>query len=256
LKIISLFSIKGGVGKTAAAVNLAYFSALRGYQTLLVDLDAQGSAEYYFRVSPSRKARGKSLLKGKKFLAALIRESDFAWLDILPAAQGLRNIDRRLDRESRKRKRLTSVLKSFDDSYDHIIVDCPPHFGLLSENVFNFSDTLLVPVIPTVLSTRTLDQLYGFFEKQGYESNKILPFFSMVDMRKRLHREMIESVNRKENFLNTMIPDSSEVERMGVTRMPLLAYNERSKAGVAFTNLGLELEERDCLGWKSNENSW
>ena len=244
------------MGKTAAAVNLAYYSASHGYQTLLVDLDAQGSAEFYFRVRPSGKARSKSLLEGEESVAALIRESDFAWLDILPAMQGLRNIDLRLDKESRKRERLTSVFQSFDDSYDHIIVDCPPHFGLLSENVFNFSDTLLVPVIPSVLSARTLEQLYTFFEQRGYATEKITPFFSMVDMRKRLHLETIRSIDRKENFLNTVIPYSSEVERMGLARKPLLVYNARSRAGVAFINLGLELEELGCLGWKSNGNFW
>lgn len=248
MKVVSLFSIKGGVGKTAAAVNLAYFTALRGHRTLLVDLDAQSSAGYYFRVRPSRKARGKSLLEGKRSVAALIRESDFAGLDILPAALGLRNIDRRLDKENRKRQRLTPVFESLGNSYDRIIVDCPPHFGLLSENVFNFSDTLLVPVIPSVLSARTLEQLCDFFEQRGYPTEKIMPFFSMVNLRKRLHRETIHSTDRKkQNYLVTTIPDSSEVERMGLERKPLLAYNARSKAGRAFTDLGLELETRECL---------
>jgi chromosome partitioning protein len=248
LKIVSLFSIKGGVGKTAAAVNLAYFAAKRGHRTLLVDLDPQSSSGYYFRVRPSPEARGKSFLKGEKTVAALIRESDFDGLDILPAPLGLRNIDCYLAGEDRKRKRLTPVFESFEDSYDRVIVDCPPHFGLLSENVFHFSHTLLVPVVPSVLSMRTWKQLRDFFMQRGYAVQKLCAFFSIVDMRKRLHWETIQSVDRnKSAFLNTEIPSASEVERMGLERKPLLAYNARSKAGMAFIHLGHELEVRGCL---------
>lgn len=248
MKVLSLFSTKGGVGKTAAAVNLAYFAAQRGRRTLLLDLDAQGAAGFYFRVRPSGKARGKSLLGGRKSVANLIRESDFKGLDILPAAPGLRNIDRRLDRECRKRHRLTPVFESLNDLYDSIVVDCPPQLGLLSENIINLSDTLLVPVIPSILSARTLEQTYDFFKRKEYPARKILPFFSMVNASKRLHRDTMDSIDRKNmNFLVTTIPNSTEVERMGLARKPLVAYNPRSKAGMAFTALGMELEMRGCL---------
>ncbi|MBN2241640.1 MAG: ParA family protein [Acidobacteria bacterium] len=248
MKIVSLFSVKGGVGKTAAAVNLAFFASRRGHRTLLVDLDPQSSAGYYFRVRPSPEARGKSLLKGEKTVADLIRESDFDGLDILPAPLGLRNIDRHLAGEDRKRQRLMPVFESFKDAYDRVIVDCPPHFGLLSENVFHFSHTLLVPVVPSVLSMRTLRQLHDFFMQREYAAQKIRAFFSMVDMRKRLHWETVQSADRKKYaFLDTSIPNASEVERMGLERKPLLAYNARSKAGMAFIHLGHELEVRGCL---------
>jgi chromosome partitioning protein len=248
LKVVSLFSVKGGVGKTAAAVNLAYYAAKRGHKTLLVDLDAQGSAEFYFRVRLSQKARGRFLLEGRKSVAALIRESDFSGLDVLPSTLGMRNMDRHLDQESGKKHRLNTVFESLGDSYDRIVVDCPPHFGLLSENIFNFSDTLLVPIVPSILSAMTLEQLFDFFKQRGYITKKILAFFSIVDMRKRLHIETIHSLDRKKkNFLTTMIPNASEVERMGLERKPLLAYNARSKAGMAFIRLGHELEVRGCL---------
>jgi chromosome partitioning protein len=192
--------------------------------------------------------RGRSLLEGWKSVAALIRESDFDGLDVLPSTLGMRNMDRHLDRESGKKHRLNTVFESLGDSYDRIVVDCPPYFGLLSENIFNFSHTLLVPVVPSILSAMTLEQLYDFFKQKGYITEKIFAFFSMVDMRKRLHIETIHSLKRKtKNFLATTIPNASEVERMGLERKPLLAYNSRSKAGIAFIHLGHELEVRGCL---------
>ncbi len=248
MKIVSLFSIKGGVGKTAAAVNIAYYAAMRGQRNLLIDLDAQGSAGFYFRVRPSQKAKGRSLLQSQKSIFNLIRESDFDGLDILPASLGIRNIDRHLDKEPHKRKRLNSVFGILGIHYDRIIVDCPPHFGLLSENVFHFSDTILVPVIPSILSERTLRQLYDFFERHNYNKGKIFAFFSMVNISKSLHRQTLESADRERiHFLSTMIPNASEVERMGLTRQPLLAYDTHSKGGKAFSELGMELESLGCL---------
>jgi chromosome partitioning protein len=85
-------------------------------------------------------------------------------------------------------------------------------------------------------------------KRKEYPARKILPFFSMVNASKRLHRETMDSIGRKEgNFLVTTVPNSTEVEHMGLARKPLIAYNPSSKAGMAFTALGMELEIRGCL---------
>jgi len=97
MKIIALYSMKGGVGKTAAAVNLAYCAALDGKSTLLVDIDPQASASYYFRVKPGKKHNVGSLVKGGKKLDKNIRETDFENLDLLPAHLSYRNLDLVLD---------------------------------------------------------------------------------------------------------------------------------------------------------------
>lgn len=249
LKTLAFYSIKGGVGKTTMAVNTAHHAAVTGHKkTLLIDLDPQGSAGFYFRVKPGRRAKGKDLLRGDTKLHRLIRESDYPLLDIIPAARGLRNLDRYLYDEARRKKKFEEVLEMFDNEYQRIIIDCPSQFGLTSENIFRAADTILVPVIPSVLSRRTLDQLLDFFYARGYRKEKVLAFFSLVDARKKLHREtMTIMAEGPVPFLSTAIPYVSDMEKMGVHRAPVAGFAGRSRAGKAIMLFTGELEERGVL---------
>jgi cellulose biosynthesis protein BcsQ len=93
VKIFATYNIKGGVGKTTAAVNLAYLSAADGCRTLLWDLDPQGAASFLFRIKPRVKGGGKALIRGTKALDDAIKGTDFDHLDLLPADFTYRNMD-------------------------------------------------------------------------------------------------------------------------------------------------------------------
>jgi cellulose biosynthesis protein BcsQ len=227
--VVSLYNIKGGVGKTAAAVNLSYLSAGEGKNTLLCDLDPQGSSTYYFRIKPKMKTGLKPLVKGKKSLEKNIKGTDFDQLDLLPADFSLRNMDIMLDNVKGSRHRLKSVLKIFKGEYDYIFLDCPPNITLVSENIFFASDVILVPVIPTTLSYRTFEKLLLFFKKNKLSSKKIVPFFSMVEIRKNMHKDTIETLKSDyPMFLESRIPYSSIIEKMGIHRQPVGSYSPRS----------------------------
>lgn len=227
--ILSLYNIKGGVGKTAAAVNLSYLAANEEKNTLLCDLDPQSSSTYYFRIKPKMKTGLKPLVKGKKSLVKNIKGTDYNYLDLLPADFSLRNMDIMLDNVKGSRHRLKSVLKMFKDEYDYIFLDCPPNITLVSENIFYASDLILVPVIPTTLSYRTFEKLLDFFKKNKMSANKIVPFFSMVEIRKNMHKDLIEELKKQYPFfLNNKIPYSSVVEKMGIHREPLGSFSPRS----------------------------
>jgi chromosome partitioning protein len=238
VKILSSFSIKGGVGKTALAVNLAFAFREAGHRTLLLDLDPQGAATFYFRVDSAEKFRMRdtgSLVDG---LRKNIRESDFPGLDIIPSNLGYRHFDILLDGMGKRRRQLRKVLEEFKPDYDVIVMDCPPNITLLSENVFRASDAILVPVIPTVLSRRTLEQLAGFFRDEDLPGEMILPFFSMVQKRSKMHREIMSELPASyPGFLKTVIPFSADVEKMGLHRMPLLAYSHACDAAKAYRAL-------------------
>ena len=238
MKILSAYSIKGGVGKTALAVNLAYAFREAGYRTLLIDLDPQGAAAFYFRVASAAKFRMRDTRSLTEGLRKNIRESDFTGLDIIPSNLGYRHFDILLDGMARRRRQLRKVLEEFEPDYDVIIMDCPPNITLLSENVFRASDAILVPVIPTVLSGRTLKQLAGFFRDEGLPRELLCPFFSMIQKRSALHRKLMDDLPASfPGFLKTVIPFSADVEKMGVHRMPLLAYSRACEAAKAYRAL-------------------
>ena len=187
MKIIASYNIKGGVGKTATAVNIAYLAAADGYRVLLWDLDPQAAASFLFRVKPRVKGGGKALIAGKRPVDLAIKATDFDNLDLLPADFTYRNLDLHLDGERKPATRLRNLLSPLRREYDLVVLDCPPSISLLSENVLHAADLLLVPLIPTTLSVRTLDQLTEFVAGLDGHRPKILAFFSMIDRRKRLH---------------------------------------------------------------------
>jgi len=243
MKIFSCYSIKGGVGKTALAVNLAYFLKDTGRRTLLIDLDPQGAAGFYFRVAPAGSfspADKKEL--GVDWVRRHIKESDFPGLDILPSNLGYRHLDVFLSGMKKPRRQLDKSLSHLDEDYDAVVLDCPPNITLLAENIFRASSVILVPVIPTTLSVRTFQQLTGFLQAEGLERVRVRPYFSMVQNGKRLHRETIwEMREASAGFLNTEIPFATEVESMGIRRAPLLAGRSHSLAAKAYRALCMEI---------------
>ena len=243
MKTIAVYNIKGGVGKTATAVNISYLAARDGRQTLLCDLDPQGSASYYFRVKAKVKTGKKSILDGGKSIHKSIKATDYEGLDLLPSDFSFRNLDISLDHKQKSKTTLRSTLKSFKNEYDLIFLDCPPNITLVSENVFRAADMILVPIIPTTLSLRSYKTLLDFFKRKKLSSKILLPFFSMVERRKKMHQEIMAKMSRDTQVvLKTVIPYSAIVEQMGMHRKPLLDYSFNSVAANAYEQLWQEIK--------------
>ncbi|MDQ8203813.1 AAA family ATPase [Pelagicoccus sp. SDUM812003] len=243
MSIIACYSSKGGVGKTSAAINLAHASSQAGNHTLLVDLDQQGASSFYCRVRPPKRHRAKKILSDREALSDAIRETDHSGLHLLPAHQSYRNFDALLDGMKRSNRQLAKVIDQIASEYDHLILDCPPSLSHVAENVFRAADTILVPLVPTTLSLRTYEQLKAFFEKSGYKRKKIHPFFSMVDQRKRLHRDIMQALRESEKrILDTEIPYSAQIEAMGLHREPVACFAPKHKSSLAFQRLWQEID--------------
>ena len=241
MKALATYNIKGGVGKTAAAVNLAYLAAREGRRTLLWDLDPQAAASYLLRVRPRVKGGGKALVRGKKSLDQAVKPTEFDGLDLVPADFTYRNLDLALDAAKKSTQRIARLLTPLADDYDVAILDCPPGISLVSENVLHAVDTLLVPLIPTTLSVRTLDQLTEFLTELDHPP-ALFPFFSMVDGRKRLHRETIARLRAdRSDVATTVIPALSLVEQMAVHRAPLPVFAPGSRVSRGYEELWAEV---------------
>jgi chromosome partitioning protein len=235
--VLATYNIKGGVGKTSAAINLAYLAARDGARTLLWDLDPQGAVTYLLRVKPKVRGGGRKLVRLKSDADALIKGTDYEGLDLLPADFSYRHMDLALDGFKHPTRRLARVLEPLRAEYDFMFLDCPPSISLVSESVFEASDWLLVPIIPATLSSRTFAQLDGALAGRGGRP-QVLAFFSMVDHRKRLHREVIEEMRgRWPNVLEAEVPASAEIERMGARRKVVPAFAPHSRAAEAYEAL-------------------
>ena len=242
MKVLATYNIKGGVGKTATAVNLSYLAAKSGYRTLIWDLDPQGAASFYFRVKPRIKGGGKKLVRGDLELDSRIKATDFEGLHLLPADFSYRHLDLELEKAKKPVKQIRRILGPIADQYDFLFIDCAPSISLVSESVFRAAHALLVPTIPTPLSFRTLLQLLKSLRKFERKRLGVFPFFCMVDRRRSLHRSTADLADESPiPFLGTEIPYSSLVEQMGARRAPLHTFARTSKPAVAYEALWYEI---------------
>jgi cellulose biosynthesis protein BcsQ len=251
MHVVAVTNIKGGVGKTTTAVNLAYLAAQSGRSTVLWDLDPQGAATYTLRGEPNDRASAKKLVRGKRELLELVAPTPYSGLSLVPSDFSFRNLDVHLSERKHPTERLMMMTRSLHDAIELLILDCPPGMTLLTENVLRAADALVVPVVPAPLSLRMLDQLGEFIRHTGWTDIRILPFFSMVDRRKSLHDAVIANARiRHPEMLATEIPYWSDIERMTVRRAPLPAFAPASPAAVLYAGLWKEVAER--LGGSSS----
>jgi len=242
MRSIALYNLKGGVGKTAASVNLAYLAAAHGVETLLWDLDPQGASSWYFHGKPEA-ADAKKLLQGSAPLDRLVKPTEYEKLALIPADFSYRYLDLLLKKVEPPRAALKRLLKPFGKRYGLAILDCPPSLSYLADNVFEAADLVLVPVIPTWLSLRALEQVQDYFRQEGFDAHKLRPFFSMADRRRSLHAEMLEHPPpAMKRGYPAVIPYASSVERMGEHRAPLGSYaRSEDPALLGYAELWLEL---------------
>ena len=213
--IIAVYSAKGGVGKSTLAVNLAWASAaLSKRRTLVWDLDAQGAASYVLGQQPGASSAKSSITRDAD-VSGLIRPSNVAGVDVLPADESLRTLDYAFH-DLGKRKRLAKIAAHLEADYDRIIIDCPPGLTDTSDQILRASDLVVVPVIPSALSQRSLDVIKEYVGRKKGPKVTLAPVFSMVDRRRLLHQAELE---RHKGW--PAIPMASAYEKMSEERKPI-----------------------------------
>jgi len=241
--VIALYNLKGGVGKTASCVNFAYLAAKEGYKTLLWDIDPQGSTSFYFKAKPKSYPGFKKLISKDANLEDVLLATDYENLDIIPADKSVKSFDVMMEEMRGSKNRLKGVLKQFEGEYDFVFIDCPPGLSVLSENIFNASDIVLMPIIPTTLSVRTYNMIKDYFKEKGLDSNKMMCFFTMTDLRKNMHNEIMEHLYKDKRFFQNYIPYLSDVEKMGIHRQPVEEFARSGYAAECYRELWTEITE-------------
>lgn len=248
LRILAVYNVKGGVGKTTTAVNIAALAAGDGFRTLLWDLDPQGGAGFCLALPDGAGARSRRLLKGKAEPAEVIRPTAIPRLDLWPSDRSYRNMDLHLGAAKKPERRLLKLMRPLRENYDLLVIDCAPSISLVSENVFRAADALLMPVVPNPLSLRAVGQVRAFLDAHRLRDVALVPFLSMVDQRRTLHRQLVESPPPDlGSFSPAWIPYATDVERMTLRRAPLVSFAPGSRAGQAYRLLWEDVQHR--LGW-------
>jgi chromosome partitioning protein len=244
MKTLAFYNLKGGVGKTAAAVNFAYLAAADGIKTLVWDLDPQGSSSFYLHVK-NNKNESEKIFLDKTDIKNSIQQSSFENLYVIPADISARNVDIVLDDVKQSKKKIKSLLSGLKD-FDLIILDCPPGISLLHDSVFTASDFVIMPNIPTTLSIRSYEMVAAYFKENELDKSKLKCFFSMVDHRKTLHQETIQTFYNNRLFFKSYIPYLSDVEKMGIHQQPIFEFANTSYAAHCFRDLWKEIKKQ-CL---------
>lgn len=220
MAVIAVYSVKGGVGKTTLAVDLAWRAAVRsGHRTLLWDLDPQGGCAFLLGMEPRPGRRAASVFQRDGRPRDHIETTPYPNLAILQADDSLRSLGLALARLGHRR-RLATLTGFLAGEYDRIIVDCPPVLNEISDQVIAAADLMIVPLPPSPLSARALDTIRAELLANHDRHPPILPVLSLYDSRRKLHREVHTGVAAGWPF----IPMAAAVEQMAVQRKPIGAF--------------------------------
>ena len=251
-RIISVANQKGGVGKTTTAINLATAIAACDKSVLLIDLDPQGNASTGFGIDNiERNKHIYHLLNDQISIKEAIKSSIVPKLFVIPADTDLAAAEVELRNRKDREFILDMLLRSITDSYDFIIIDCPPSLGLLTVNAFSASHSVLVPLQCEFYALEGLAQLLRSIELVKKNLNPSLTIqgivLTMFDSRNNLSEMVVNDVRKHFGKLvyQTIIPRNVRISEAPSFGQPVLMYDINCSGSKAYTSLAAELLQQE-----------
>ncbi|MGK2863141.1 MAG: ParA family protein [Chitinophagaceae bacterium] len=258
MKIIALYNIKGGVGKTTTSVNLACFLASSGLSVLLWDLDQQGGSSFFFnRQNTNNNTHGR-LFDRYITIYDVIHSTESYQIDVISndalfSEQFMNHASRITSVNFSNNELIKITLEEVEDDYDVCIIDCSPGRFLLHNNIFHAADLLLVPNLPAPLSIYCNNMLMNSLQEDMTMAKKVLSFYNMVQVHKILHKQYLDNRKDASWMLDSFVPFYSDIELITLTKESLFHQPKENKVAVNYLRLWLEICDR--MQWQALNNS-
>lgn len=253
VRVFAVTNQKGGVGKTATAVNLGASLAVNQKRTLLVDLDAQSNASTGVGVTPLANAGSvyDVLINGLK-ITEVIQKTEVPLLDIAPSSGDLAGAEIELVGMLAREKRLANALQDVADAYDFVLIDCPPSLGLLTVNALTAAHAMIVPLQCEYYALEGLARLFQTTDLIRAELNPALQVagivLTMVDLRNNLAQQVAREVRTHfpQQVFETTIPRNVRLSEAPSHGKPIVLYDIHSKGALSYLALAKELLRREA----------